>query len=161
MKLFRPLCALPPRVLKIIASPRQRRHHTELFRSEDCFSNSSVCVAGANFWKLSERSLEDEALQVEDHHVVRRRRTWKRDSYFGRWNSEEAVLLQTQGREAAITFGKSASGAGRFIGTLSGGSARTRDQSDICRSVSWAENKCSCVKGGNTDVAALLMERRH
>lgn len=55
---------------------------------------------------------------------------------FEKWNSEEAVLLQTQGREAAITFGKSASGAGGFIGTLSGGSARTRDQSDICRSVS-------------------------
>ena len=72
---------------------------------------------------------------MEDHHVVRRRRTWKRDFYFGRCKSEEAVLLQTQGREAAITFGKSASGAGRFIGMLSGGSARTRDQSDICRSV--------------------------
>ena len=56
--------------------------------------------------------------------------------YFGRWNSEEAVLLQTQGREAAITFGKSASGAGRFIGMLSDGSARTRDQRDIGRSVS-------------------------
>ena len=98
---------------------------------------------------------------VEGHHVVRRRQTWKRDFYFGRWNSEEAVLLQTQGREAAITFGKSASGAGGIIGTLSGGSARTRDQSDICRSVFWVENKCIIVRGGNTDVAALLMERRH
>ena len=31
----------------------------------------------------------------------------ERDFYFGRWNSEEAVLLQTQGREAAIAFGNS------------------------------------------------------
>ena len=40
-------------------------------------------------------------------------------------------MLQTQGREAAITFGKSASGAGRILGLLSVGSARTRDQSDL------------------------------
>ena len=100
------------------------------------------------------------SFQVEDHHVVRRRRTWKRDSSFGRRKSEEAVLLQTQGREAAITFGKSASGAGRFISTLSVGSARTRDQSDTCRNIFWVENKCITVKGGNTDVAALPIERR-
>ena len=100
------------------------------------------------------------AVWAEGHHIVRRRRTWKREFYFVRWNSEEAVLLQTQGREAAITFGKSASGAGGIIGTLSGGSARTRDQSDICRSVFWVENKCITVRGGNTDVAALPIERR-
>ena len=53
--------------------------------------------------------------------------------YFWKRTSEEAVLLQIQGREAAITFDKSASGAGRILGPLSDGSARTRDQSDLCK----------------------------
>ena len=34
----------------------------------------------------------------------------------------------------AQDYGKSANGAGRFIDTLSGGSARTRDQSDLRKS---------------------------
>ena len=67
---------------------------------------------------------------MENHHVVRRWRTRKRDFYFGRWNSEEAVLLQTQGREAAITFGKSASGAVRLLlSERRVGSTRRCDQS--------------------------------
>lgn len=41
--------------------------------------------------------------------------------YFWKRNSEEAVLLQIQGREAAITFDKSASGAGRILGRRAAG----------------------------------------
>jgi len=80
--------------------------------------------------------------------------------FFGRWNSEEAVLLQIQGREAAITFGKSASGAGRILGPLSDGSARTRDQSDLCKRHFWNGEETQRVRGGNTDVAALPIEHR-
>ena len=68
-------------------------------------------------------------------------------------NTEEAVLLQTQGREAAITFGKAASGAGRFL--LSGrrvGSTRRCDQSACCEAVNGGTftyfKKCLCVRWG-------------
>ena len=75
-------------------------------------------------------------------------------------NSEEAGLPQIQGREAAIAFAKSASGAGRILVPLSDGSARTRDQSDTCKSHMILEDKLNAVRGGNTDVAALPIERR-
>ena len=126
---FRPLRALPLRVLKssrrrdsgdIIRKTSERRL---LFKLKRLRSRRKLLKA---VWAESGRW----SFRVEDHHVVRRRRTGKRDFYFGRWNSEEAGLLQTQGREAAITFGKSASGAVRLL--LSGrrvGSTRRCDQS--------------------------------
>ncbi len=40
-------------------------------------------------------------------------------------------MLNIKWREAAQTYGKFATGAGRIIGQLSVGSARTRDQSDL------------------------------
>jgi len=79
---------------------------------------------------------------------------WKR-------NSEEAVLPQIQGRGAAIAFGKSASGAGRILDSLSVGSARTRDQSDLRKKhIHFGRINTTAEKGGNKDVAALPIERR-
>ena len=51
---------------------------------------------------------------------------------FFKMHSEGAVLLNFKWlRQQAQAYGKSATGAGRIIGPLSGGSARTRDQSDL------------------------------
>ena len=62
-------------------------------------------------------------------------------SFFKRY-TEGAVLLQTQGREAAITFGKSATGEGRVITVRrSGVSARTRERSDWQRQMAEALRK--------------------
>ena len=52
---------------------------------------------------------------------------------FFKMHTEGAVLLNIKWREAAQAYGKSATGAGRIIGPLSGGSARTRDLSDLCK----------------------------
>ncbi|MBO4639332.1 MAG: hypothetical protein J5710_06200 [Treponema sp.] len=51
---------------------------------------------------------------------------------FFKKHTEGAVLLNFKWlRQQAQAYGKSATGAGRIIGPLSGGSARTRDQSDL------------------------------
>ena len=47
----------------------------------------------------------------------------------------EDGFSNTSGCEADITFGKSASEVGKFSLLVSGGSARTRDQSDICKNI--------------------------
>ena len=69
-------------------------------------------------------------------------------------------MPQIQGREASISFGKSASGAGRILGPLSVGSARRATRATLVRAIFILEDKLNAVRGGNKDVAALPIERR-
>ena len=86
------------------------------------FSNPSVCEAVANFWKMT--FFLDEIILSEGR--------LRGIIFFFKRHTEEAVLLNFKWlRQQAQAYGKSATGAGRIIGPLSGGSARTRDQSDL------------------------------
>ena len=91
--------------------------------------------------------------------AVRRRRT-VRVMLLCKRNSEEAVLPQIQGREAAIAFGKSASGAGRTSARWASGAHGRATRATLVRDIFILEDKLNVVRGGNTDVAALPIERR-
>ena len=51
--------------------------------------------------------------------------------FFTRYSKGAVLLNITWPRKRAQAYGKSATGAGRIIGPLSGGSTRTCDQSDL------------------------------
>ena len=176
---FRPLRALPPQFWKSTCR-RGATAGKKKFRSEDCFSNLSVCEAVANFWNLSERSFGRWFF------------SWKKSicpkdfirafSFFTR-HTEGAVLLNFKWlRQQAQAYGKSATGAGRIIDPLSGGSARTRDQSDLrkrhihfgrwnttrkgrqhgcCRLADWAQGLSLCDWGNNLSHTKIYPHSRH
>ena len=108
LRSFSDRCARSPEVLKI------RKHHGA--------QNAESFLRGV--WKV-------ELLSGRNHFV---RRTSSGHFLFFTRHSEGAVLLNFKWlRQQAQAYGKSATGAGRIIGPLSGGSARTRDQSDLCK----------------------------
>ena len=126
---FLDCCARSPRSFenqRAVAKRRLGRRSSErrlLFKSKRLRSSRKLLKAvWAEFWKMMFFPGRNQFV----------RRTSSGHFHFFTRHTEGAVLFNFKWlRQQAQAYGKSATGAGRNIGPLSGGSARTRDQSDL------------------------------
>ena len=154
IKLFSPLRALPPRCFENQRAATKWRLGRISTERRLIFQIQAVAKQLLNFWKLSERSfwrccfILEESICPKDFIDV--------FSFFTR-HTEGAVLLNIKWREAAHAYGKSATGARECWATGAHGRAT---RATCVRDIFILEEKLNGVRGGNTDVAALPIERR-
>ena len=124
-------CARSPRGFKNQRAVAERQLGRRSFGAKTAFQIQASAKQSQTFESCLSGALEDDVFHGRNQFV---RKTSSGHFHFFTRHTEGAVLLNFKWlRQQAQTYGKSATGAGRIIGPLSGGSARTRDQSDLCK----------------------------